>query len=97
MQVFIVSSKKIQDKNYETLFKWITTRNAGNIIGRIVLSVPPPWQVNRKWSIEHSDTGVHHLPYIDQKIGMSWVDHTCTDISCVHCCSRLHTCVCTSH
>ena len=45
MQVFIISSKKIQDKNYETLFKWITTRNAGNIIGRIVLSVPPPWQV----------------------------------------------------
>lgn len=47
MQVFIISSKKIQDKNYETLFKWITTRNAGNIIGRIVLSVPPPWQVKR--------------------------------------------------
>lgn len=43
-QVFIVSSKKIQDRNYETLFKWIT-KQKGNIIARVVLSVPPPWQV----------------------------------------------------
>ena len=44
MQVFIVSSKKIQERNYETLFKWIT-KQKGNIIARIVLSMPPPWQV----------------------------------------------------
>jgi len=43
-QVFIVSSKKIQERNYETLFKWITSQKT-NIIGRIVLSVPTPWQV----------------------------------------------------
>ncbi|CAL8464752.1 g4287 [Coccomyxa elongata] len=42
-KVFIVSSKKIQDRNYETLFKWIT-KQKGNIIARVVLSVPPPWQ-----------------------------------------------------
>jgi hypothetical protein len=39
-----VSSKKIKERNYETLFKWIT-RSKGNVIGRIVVSVPPPWQV----------------------------------------------------
>ena len=44
MQVFIISSKKIQERNYETLFKWIT-HNKGNLIGRIVLAVPPLWQV----------------------------------------------------
>ncbi len=43
-QVFIVSSNKIQERNYETLYKWIT-RQKGNIITRIVLSVPAPWQV----------------------------------------------------
>lgn len=45
-QVFIVSSKKIQERNYETLFRWLTQSNKINIIGRVVLSVPPMWQVS---------------------------------------------------
>ena len=45
LQVFIVSSKKIQERNYETLFRWLTQSNKINIIGRVVLSVPPMWQV----------------------------------------------------
>ena len=45
MQVFIVSSKKIQERNYETLFRWLTQSNKINFIGRVVLSVPPMWQV----------------------------------------------------
>ena len=47
LQVFIVSSKKIQERNYETLFRWLTQSNKVNIIGRVVLSVPPMWQVSR--------------------------------------------------
>ena len=46
LQVFIVSSKKIQERNYETLFRWLTQSNKINIIGRVVLSVPPMWQVS---------------------------------------------------
>ena len=46
LQVFIVSSKKIQERNYETLFRWLTQSNKVNIIGRVVLSVPPMWQVS---------------------------------------------------
>ena len=45
-QVFIVSSKKIQERNYETLFRWLTQSNKINIIGRVVLSVPPMWQAS---------------------------------------------------
>ena len=45
LQVFIVSSKKIQERNYETLFRWLTQSDKINIIGRVVLSVPPMWQV----------------------------------------------------
>ena len=45
-QVFMVSSKKIQERNYETLFRWLTQSNKVNIIGRVVLSVPPMWQVS---------------------------------------------------
>lgn len=45
LQVFIVSSKKIQERNYETLFRWLTQSNKINFIGRVVLSVPPMWQV----------------------------------------------------
>ena len=44
--MFIVSSKKIQERNYETLFRWLTQSNKINIIGRVVLSVPPMWQVS---------------------------------------------------
>ena len=47
LQVFIVSSKKIQERNYETLFRWLTQSNKINIIGRVVLSVPPMWQVRK--------------------------------------------------
>ena len=46
LQVFIVSSKKIQERNYETLFRWLTQSNKINIIGRVVLSVPPMWQAS---------------------------------------------------
>ena len=46
MQVFIVSSKKIQERNYETLFRWLTQSKKINFIGRVVLSVPPVWQVS---------------------------------------------------
>ena len=42
----MVSSKKIQERNYETLFRWLTQSNKINFIGRVVLSVPPMWQVN---------------------------------------------------
>ena len=45
LQVFMVSSKKIQERNYETLFRWLTQSNKINFIGRVVLSVPPMWQV----------------------------------------------------
>ena len=45
VQVFMVSSKKIQERNYETLFRWLTQSNKINFIGRVVLSVPPMWQV----------------------------------------------------
>ena len=41
----MVSSKKIQERNYETLFRWLTQSNKINFIGRVVLSVPPMWQV----------------------------------------------------
>ena len=52
-QVFMVSSKKIQERNYETLFRWLTQSNKVNIIGRVVLSVPPMWQVS---SSQHLST-----------------------------------------
>jgi hypothetical protein len=45
-QVFMVSSRKIQERNYETLFRWLTQSKKVNIIGRVVLSVPPMWQVS---------------------------------------------------
>lgn len=52
-QVFMMSSKKIQERNYETLFRWLTQSNKVNIIGRVVLSVPPMWQVS---SSQHLST-----------------------------------------
>lgn len=81
VQVFIVSSKKIQERNYETLFKWITHQK-GNIIARVVLSVPPPWQVCLHCAAHLSATsrapaGFHtkfcafaHLPSIRSRILM---------------------------
>jgi len=45
LQVFMVSSRRIQERNYETLFRWLTQSNKINLIGRVVLSVPPMWQV----------------------------------------------------
>lgn len=41
-----MSSKKIQERNYETLFRWLTQSKKINFIGRVVLSVPPVWQVS---------------------------------------------------
>jgi hypothetical protein len=56
-QVFIISSRKIQERNYETLFKWIT-RSAGHPIGRIVLAVPPLWQASVVFFLFHIFVGL---------------------------------------
>jgi len=44
VQIFIISNKKIQNKGYETLFKY-TTRNPKGAVSRYVASVPLHWQV----------------------------------------------------
>lgn len=44
MQIFVISSQKIQHKGYETLYKY-TTRNPKAAVSRYVSSVPAQWQV----------------------------------------------------
>jgi hypothetical protein len=46
-QVFVISREKIQQRGYETLFKYMTVNNARTTIGRSVLSVPKRWQARR--------------------------------------------------
>jgi len=45
--VFVISRDKIQQRGYETLFKYMTVNNARTTIGRSVLSVPKRWQARR--------------------------------------------------
>ena len=44
VQIFVISSQKIQHKGYETLYKY-TTRNPKAAVSRYVSSVPLQWQV----------------------------------------------------
>ena len=44
LQIFVISSKKIQHKGYETLYKY-TTRNPKAAVSQFVSSVPLQWQV----------------------------------------------------
>lgn len=45
LQIFVISSKKIQHQGYETLYKY-TTRNPKAAVSRYVASVPLQWQVD---------------------------------------------------
>ena len=60
----MVSSKKIQERNYETLFRWLTQSNKVNIIGRVVLSVPPMWQVSSSQQLSTHWRGHILQPYL---------------------------------
>ena len=73
LQVFMVSSKKIQERNYETLFRWLTQSNKINFIGRVVLSVPTMWQVapTDLSGIEHR-IGANHIHVIGHAGAISW-------------------------
>ena len=44
LQIFVISSQKIRQKEYETLYKY-TTRNPKAAVSRYVSSVPLQWQV----------------------------------------------------
>ena len=43
-QIFVISSKKIQQRGYETLFAF-TTANERSVFARIVLAAPKRYQV----------------------------------------------------
>jgi hypothetical protein len=45
-QIFVISSKKIQQRGYETLFAF-TTANERSVFARIVLAAPKKYQVRR--------------------------------------------------
>ena len=45
LQIFVISSQKIRQKDYETLYKY-TTRNPKAAVSRYVSSVPLQWQVS---------------------------------------------------
>jgi len=44
LQIFVISSKKIQQRGYETLFAF-TTANERSVFARIVLAAPKKYQV----------------------------------------------------
>ena len=45
-QIFVISSQKIQQRGYETLFAF-TTANERSLFARIVLAAPKKYQVHR--------------------------------------------------
>jgi hypothetical protein len=110
LQVFVISSKKIQQRGYDTLFKH-TTRSRNSLFGAIVLRFPQKLQVGLgPWRHLHWMACLTHPAAAP---GIILTETSCTEQATpavqspppacpgfyppsVPCCSRLCICVCTS-